>query len=225
MDKNVAIEFNESTIKRVKELGVPVDHIGSVVFILFSLYEGKYDILDAIDDGNKERRIVLLYRKMQRLGLIEEAEGDDDVHFVLTPKGVEIVDLIKDEFEPQYQEIVEVAEEASEKEEVSDWIKEYIAMFPAGRHFNRPYRNSSRECAEKMKWFIAMYGFDKDVILGATRQYIESFGGNYELMRNSSNFIKKLDREKGLLCDLATACEQYIDEQNSPKKKVNLDMI
>src|SRR5690348_9660840 len=85
---NLQIQINEKIIKRYKDYGLSVDYLGSVLIILFALYEGEIDILNAMDDGNKERRIVMLYQYLTRRGFLEPS---DDTLYVLTERGIEFI--------------------------------------------------------------------------------------------------------------------------------------
>jgi hypothetical protein len=97
---NVEIQFNVNVIKKVKSYHFQADQIGSVLFVLFAMYEGQNELLDEWDDFNTSKRAILLYREIESRGLVEEAIGDGKGNplFVLTKEGTELIEFIKAEF-------------------------------------------------------------------------------------------------------------------------------
>lgn len=224
--KNLLFEINPNIVNILKEEGITTDNMGSMLIILFSLYEYRYDILDTFDDNNKERRSILMYRTMERKGLIEKAP-EEKVHYKLSNAGIVLVDKLKNEFDVKEEFKDNEAEQILSLVEVSDiddWIKDYIKIFPVGMHFGRPLRTNSKECIERMEWFIKQYGFGKDIILEATKLYISS-QSTYEYTRNSSYFIWKDDKSRGRISDLSTWCENVINSESEEPKAINMDTI
>ena len=224
--KNLLLQISPEIVNILRKENIATDNMGSILIILFSLYEYRYDILDNFDDNNKERRSVLMYRSLERKGLIEkEAEGN--VHYKLSNVGIALVDNLKKEFDTKEEFQNNEAEEIVTLVEVSDvssWIKEYIKIFPSGVYFDRYLRTNSKECIERMSWFIKNYGFSKDIILSATRLYIQS-QSNHEYTRNSTYFIWKDDKSRGRISDLSTWCENVINLESEEPRAVNMDTI
>ncbi|MEB4941540.1 hypothetical protein RXP96_29840, partial [Pseudomonas aeruginosa] len=74
---NIHLEINAAIIKKMNSYHITNDILGSVLFILIGLYEGKIELLDELDDYNRKRRIILLYRMLERLNLIELSDEDE----------------------------------------------------------------------------------------------------------------------------------------------------
>lgn len=223
------MDMNAKFVKNIKSYGINADVIGTVIFIMMSLEKKRYDLLDALDDGNRERRIVMLYQMLQRLELLSPTDEDAEVHYEITDKGYDFLNYIHTELNSD--EVLEEAEvdEALERVKdntVADWILEYINLFPAGIVEGKRLRVGSAECIPKMNNFITKYGYDKDTILEATRLYLEDEHGGRMLTRNCKYFIEKHDKEKGYISDLLTYCERVVEGQTNPQEeKINLDVM
>lgn len=89
----MSIIVNTEIIKRYRNYGLSLDYLGSVIFLLLALYEEDYDLLDAFDDGNKERRVLLIYQTLYRKGFLEC--NDDETIYNLTEKGIDFIKYIK----------------------------------------------------------------------------------------------------------------------------------
>lgn len=226
--KIIYLPFSKEIIKKIRSLRLPVDHIGSILFILFALYEERYDLLDEFDDDSREKRAMMLYRDLERKELLERI--DDEVIYRLTDKGMDMIEFVKEQMQQEIRpEILEVKamREINDSSEIDSWIKDYIKLFPSGKLNGRYYRTSFRDVSDRMRWFIKTYGYGRDVILAATKYYVQSFNGDYEKMRNSSYFIwKRHDETREKFSDLAVACENYMYDQEEPKAepKINLDI-
>src|SRR5688572_2512015 len=96
--QNLEIQFSVNVINKIKNLNLRVDRLGSVMFILFALYEKKYALLDEFDDSNRQRFALMLYKDLEMKGLLEQNTQSDAPHFVLSSKGTEFVESIKKEF-------------------------------------------------------------------------------------------------------------------------------
>ena len=84
-------------------------------------------------------------------------------------------------------------------EEFIELAKEMQALYPAGRKDGTNYlwRGTSAEIAKKLKTLIVKYKytFTKEQVLKATKEYINSFNGNYKKMRLLKYFILKSERD------------------------------
>lgn len=218
--KNLRIQFNANIFKRFQELKLSMEHVGSIIFILFALYEERYDLLDAFDDSNRERRAVILYDHMVIKGLIRPALEDEDVNFALTDKGIELIDFVKSEFEKEHAVIqVEELEVQAEKEvdqSPATWVADWLELFPKGKVNGRYLRTNKTECLEKLKWFMKTYDYDRDTIFRATKAYLDTQASSeqgHTFTRNSSYFISKQlgNSRADKISDLATWCERVKD--------------
>lgn len=217
MVRNLQLQFNENIITKYKSYKLSVDYLGSVMFILFALYEDRADLLDIFDDDNKEKRAVILYDYLLIKGFLDEASEDSEFLYELTPKAIEFIDFINIENEgiELKEKPVVVKVEEKKEEKVEDWIAEYVSLFPAHIVAGRYLRAEKVGCANKMAWFMKNYGFDKPTIMKATVRYLEEMERNgFIYSRNSSYFIYKQEagRKTDRISDLATWCERVMNE-------------
>jgi len=99
--------------------------------------------------------------------------------------------------------------------EFSDNVKKYRDLFPAGIQHGRALRTSTTDLSPRFVWFFKTFpAITWDMVFRATEKYIESFGRDLTYCKNSSYFIKKDDKTKSTICDLATWCEN-LDEDDS----------
>lgn len=232
---NLEIQFNVSIIKKVKSLNFQADQIGSVLFILFSLYEDRLDLLDEFDDYNRQRRAFLLYLELVNRGLLlQNMEKDESSvpHFSLSKEGMEFVEYIKGEFTATHQkvdsEVIAVAgvdpaqlEKVIDPNDVESWIDEWIDIFPRGlKSGGRLVRGDKISCLRKMRVFVKEYPYTRDVILQATRSYIDSKRNEgFAYTRCAVYFIYRVDGTRAdKISDLATWCDQALHEGSDAGK-------
>lgn len=228
---NLEIQFNANIVRKVKSLNFQVDQIGSILFILFCLYEEKYELLDEFDDFNKERRAFILYKGLEMKNLIQKNsdKGKTLPHYILTKDGAELVDFIKSEFitldEVVTSETIAVSGVENLKTDVikgtvDEWIDEWIELFPRGvKSGGRLLRSDKQSCLRKMKVFLREYNYSKDVIMAATAAYLNSKRNeNYAYTRCAVYFIYRVEASSsGRFSDLASWCDQVQHEKQQPK--------
>ena len=93
------------------------------------------------------------------------------------------------------------------------WIETWYDLFPKGVKSGGYYvRTSIKDCDKKMfKFLIDNSEFTKDIILEATKSYIEDMKSkNYSMMKLAPNFIYK----DGISM-LSGACEAYVQGVNN----------
>tara|TARA_R110000868_G_scaffold79778_4_gene226862 strand:+ start:3719 stop:4357 length:639 start_codon:yes stop_codon:yes gene_type:complete len=93
------------------------------------------------------------------------------------------------------------------------WIEDWYDLFPKGIKSGGYYvRTSIKDCDKKMfKFLIDNSEFTKDIILEATKNYIEDMKSkNYSMMKLAPNFIYK----DGISM-LSGACEAYVQGVNN----------
>jgi hypothetical protein len=234
--QNLEIQFSPVVIKKVKSHNFQVDQLGSVLFILFSLYENRLDLLDEFDDYNREKRAVILYKELEMRGLVSQSTEEESSHFNLTKEGVELVEFIKGSFENSKQDVtsekIAVVGVEGLKDAISDdvesWIDEWIDIFPRGvKSGGRLIRSDKPSCIRKMKVFLREYEYTKEIILQATRNYIESKrNDNFAYTRCAVYFIFRVDTSRAdKVSDLASWCDQALHEGNEPKGENNLEIM
>lgn len=154
------VRISNDVIKEFKENFISSEHIGTVILILTCLKIGDYEMLDQLDDTNKDRRMIMLYRDLVYKGYLSENEDNEDssnVHFSLTPKATRLLavidgtesitdlytvetveeakeiieEIIEEEVvEEPVKEVPEVSPKNFDRNEVEDWIKVWINLFP-----------------------------------------------------------------------------------------------
>lgn len=231
---NLEIQFNASIIKKVRSLNFQADQIGSVLFILFGMYENRLDLLDEFDDYNRQKRAFLLYTELEIRGLVElnrEVERDSP-HFNLTKEGIEFVEYIKGEFTATHQLITSESiaitgieptqlEKPLDPNDLDVWIDEWIDIFPRGlKSGGRLVRGDKLSCLRKMRVFMKEYPYTKDTIMQATRNYIASKRDEgYAYTRCAVYFIYRVDTSRSdKISDLASWCDQAIHEESNGNK-------
>jgi hypothetical protein len=96
-------------------------------------------------------------------------------------------------------------------------LSKYRELFPATKDAGRPVRSTIVDLEPRMQWFFRSYPeYTWEMVLNATRKYIESQSGDYKYCMTSAYFIKKDDKNRSTLSTLATWCEAENDEQSEP---------
>lgn len=224
----MTIVVTEEIIERYKMENLPIEHIGTVMMIFTGLYEDNLQILDAIDDKNKEKRILSIYQHLNRKKFLEPSTN---TMYVLTEKGLDFIKWarqqtgIKDGFTITLPNI-------TSKEEVKDnslpWISEWLQIFPKEKINGRYLRTNETECRDRMNTFIAKHGYAQDIIMQATKAYINNQEHSPEghlYTRNSSYFISKGRIKNEVISDLATWCKIIEDGGVMDKEYIERDMV
>lgn len=228
---NLEIQFNSEIIKKVKAQNFQVDQLGSILFILFALYENRLDLLDEFDDYNKARRAILMYKELEVRDLIAEdlAASKGEATYNLTKSGMEFVESLKAEFSKTQSNVtsvdiavsgVDTLKDVINADDVEGWIDEWVDLFPRGvKSGGRLVRSDRQSCLRKMKVFLREYDYDRDTILNATRKYVESKANDgYNYMKCAVYFIYRADTSRvDKVSDLATWCDQYKHDEGEGK--------
>lgn len=98
------------------------------------------------------------------------------------------------------------------KEEKVPWLDAWVELFPKGvKSGGKLLRSDRKICLEKMKKFLKDYDFPKEVIMGATKDYLsERAEEDYMYTKCATYLIDK----KGEGSELAALCSNY-----EPNKK------
>ena len=79
--------------------------------------------------------------------------------------------------------------------EFTELATELREIYPAGRKDGTTYmwRGTTAEVAKKLKTLVVKYGFviNKESVIKATKEYVNSFNGNYRYMQSLKYFILK----------------------------------
>lgn len=101
-----------------------------------------------------------------------------------------------------------------------EYITQYRELFPKGiLPSGSPSRVNIKELEKKFTWFFNNYEFSWEVILAATKAYIEKYEANgYKFMQNSTFFISKQDNSKIITSALANHCDQLLEGDDISSK-------
>jgi len=231
--QSIEIQFNKNIIDKVRGYNFQVDQLGSILFVLFALYEGKIELLDEFDDSNKQRRALFLYKELELRDLLTSSKEEDNTIYVLTQKGIDLIEFIKGQSDEVTAETIAVSGVDQLKTEiksdgVESWINEWLEFFPRGIKTNgKPVRSNAKECVRKMEWFLKEYSYDKDTIMEATRAYSESKRQvGYEFMRCATYFIFRVESSiKDKTSDLATWCDQVTHDKQNPSPEDTFEVL
>lgn len=108
----------------------------------------------------------------------------------------------------------------------SDKIKEYSEIFPKFKLPSGKYARTNIKTLEAaFTWFFKNFDYDWNLILKATKMYVEEYEmNNYKYMRTSQYFIRKQMTDKSYESPLADYCQALIDgvdnRKNHFKEKV-----
>lgn len=224
MKSNIRIEYNEQIIQTMRNYGVSTDILGSTLLILFALYENRQDILDHLDDSNRDRRLIILYRQLVRKNFLETTEEDELYHYNISMKGKHVVEFVKEQFSLEGIDMnVEIIENnIVVKEFVGDWIQQYLETFPKEK------RDNSKVVTVRMEEFMENFSYDKDTIIGGAKMYnVYHEQKDTEMQyRKKSQYFIYFGNGKSRTWDLATWCENYLTQD---KKEIynttNLDIL
>lgn len=132
---------------------------------------------------------------------------------------VEAIAMLK-VFEPQKSKKINFSEIDVEN------LNKYREMFPKGLlPSGQASRVTIKELEKKMIWFFENYKYDWDIVLKATKKYIDKYSlEGYMYMKTSGYFISK--SEKGMVVStLASYCDMVLDGDDEDKNYNSQDVI
>lgn len=92
------------------------------------------------------------------------------------------------------------------------FVERFRNLFPKGGHGTKPFRTHPGDLTPRFKWFFKEYPmYTQDVVLEATKRYIQAFNEIYDYMQVAGYFIKKQDAQKISTSNLATWCQLVMD--------------
>lgn len=218
---NVRLDISKETIEKLKADNVPSHLAGSLIMIMMALKHDNYNFLKGLDDNSKEKQVMLLYQLLLRKDYIEETKGEEmeEALYKLTMKGKNFIQLA---------ESTDFVVDTKDEEDVESWVDEYINLFPEMVKGQRNLRGDRNACVIRLKWFLKNYkNFDKQHILAATEEYIDSQAASSEghkFTTTSDYFIKK-GQGTDMVSKLASACETYDPNNLTPKQDLSRDTL
>jgi hypothetical protein len=142
----------------------------------------------------------------------------------LTPKGKTILKMLSNKYKiddsGKLKKITNLTEEDIQN------LNKYREMFPKGLlPSGQAARVTIKELEKKMIWFFENYKYDWDIVLKATKKYIDKYSlEGYMYMKTSGYFISK--SEKGMVVStLASYCDMVLDGDDEDKNYNSQDVI
>jgi len=247
------VRLSNEAIDEFKANYITSNNIGTTFLVLLALDKNDFGFLEKLDDSNEDKQMILLYRDLVYKGYLvenEDNENADNVHFSLTKKAEKLIRGLKDEPE-KLEEVkndyaVEIQEvknalnsipikpkkvtisgpREEEINQISDWIKDWIALFPKRGAHNYLLRSAKGNTSNKMKeLFRNNPEFNKNLIFDATKLYLkdqEKDGWKYVMI--AGNFISKAEGGRGTNKNstLAAYCELIMEGGGTPSKLSHL---
>ena len=115
-----------------------------------------------------------------------------------------------------------VLADSSSKNQYDDAFYEALAqkmqeIYPAGKKPGTSYmwRGTLAEIAKKLKTLVSKYGYalEEEKVLAATKNYVDSFNGNYQKMRLLKYFILKSEKDDDGNIIVVTDLMAYIENE------------
>jgi hypothetical protein len=157
---------------------------------------------------NKKKPININETYEMRFLIIDNFLDDD---FAITQKGQNILEKIEASYEIKDDSTIKKKLGLTKKDQ--EYIKIYREMFPKGNlPSGSPARISITELEKKFLWFLNNYKYTWDVILKATKKYIEQYEQEgYKYMKTSGYFIVKNGLDRTSSSVLANYCDMVLD--------------
>lgn len=154
-----------------------------------NLNPNQFYVLYCIREGI-EARFVNIHLEMRSLRLFDYI----DKNHKITEKGIKVLDSIK-------------IEDAS-KDVSKEMIDQYQQMWPNIKLGSGKYaRGDKTNLVIAFKWFLKTYEYTWDTIVKATALYLDEYEAkNWDYMRTSQYFIRKVANDKTVTSDLADYC-------------------
>lgn len=206
------LQITNTTIELYKKEKLNFEYFGTVLFILHALYNNQIDLLEEFDGANENKQVLILYRYLVRKNLIEETEDEEQI-YTLTNQGIDFVKSTIPGTPIKVTPEIKVETTVVKIEDVSEWVQDWINLFPQEKVEGRYLRSSKFECTDRLRWFIKEYQFNKDTIFKATKEYLKSqvnSNTGHMYTRNASYFIFKGRSKQDRTSDLATWCERVL---------------
>lgn len=92
-------------------------------------------------------------------------------------------------------------------------IEDYRNVFPAGKlPSGKPARQNVRALGESFRWFFETYDHDWEIIMKATKMYVNEYRAtDYLYMMTSQYFVSKQDKHRVKHSALADYCDMIKD--------------
>lgn len=161
--------------------------------ILLLLSRGEKDLLETYCRRGytvNQKRVLLqsLIRK-QMVSLRDESDTFKVMDYELTEIGKEVLE----QSGPKVDVLEVVTGDVQPTSSLDQLVQDYLELFPKGvrNGGNKPLRSNATDVKAKMVKFIGKYKHTPEVILKATKQYIDALRGSYTYCPTAEYFIMK----------------------------------
>lgn len=222
------MQINKNVISLTKDTGIKPDQMGSILFVIECMYYEKFDLLDKFDDTNSNKNALIIYKEAEKIALLKRDKlNDKNVHFSLTYTGKKF-----------WEQVLEASESdifiPKKNESMSEWISDWVNLWKdengifykdSTQKTLRSLGSPEKDVYEQMTAFMMRYNYifkgynPKEIIMGATRKYIEEFKkSRFQYCRTAYYFIMK-EENKIVRSTLAQQCENYINSYGKEEEQ------
>lgn len=179
-----------SLFDRLKKDGIPI----SAYVLIHKIYNQ-----EPIDEKHLQKLNPDLYT-------------DTEIGIVLTEKAMKILNRIDDLFATKknikIDELLGI--------DYPEKVEMYNQIFPKEKLPSGAYaRTHVKNLETNFKWFFQEYDYTWDVILGATKMYVQKYKmDSYKFMKTSMYFIRKANAEKMVVSELGNWCDKYLKKED-----------
>lgn len=166
--------------------------------------------------GLSPNQFYLLYSIKEKLGpvninIAQEIRSlngtwivPNDQGYSLLPNAIALVDQVEKYFKVQKKK---TNEEIMGKDFAENLAK-YQEFFPKKRlPSGKVARSNDTVVENSLRWFFENYTYSWPTLLAATALYVDEYEKKkYEFMRTSAYFIRKTEKDKSVISDLADYC-------------------
>ncbi len=141
---------------------------------------------------------------------ILQADGLLDDDYEITNKAIEIINKIESNYEVEDNKI---KKKSGLTNQDKTNIVLYRELFPKGNlPSGSPSRSPIKDLEKRFLWFFNNYDYSWDVIIKATKKYINQYESEgYKFMKTSGYFIYKSGIDKTTTSLLATYCDMILE--------------
>lgn len=211
MSTSLCIKLDRNVLDIMSKHSLKMDD----VFLLLCIHLNKRELLSEFlrDKNDAQKQVALQPLVRKQLLIVEEAQKSSDSLedcYILTKEGMYTAMSLVVSVQTQ---ATNVTPEQNGRTELDTLVEAYLDLFPKGVKNGgmKPLRSNVRDTVAKMKKFQVKYGYDKETILKATKNFIERLKGVYTYCPTAEYFIMK-DGSSAL----ATECEMIRTNAEEP---------
>lgn len=140
-------------------------------------------------------------------------EDADKLTYKLTPEAITFVNQVESFFSVTKKK----TNNQIMGQDYTAKVAEFLEIFPKMKLPSGKFARSDKKNIETaLRWFIQTYSYDWNIILTATKMYVDDYERvNYKYMQTSQYFIRKQNPDKSWASELANWCAQA---ENGPSE-------